>query len=545
MVTSFFKSSRSVLLIGDEALYIYNVTARRTKLVDVVPWQADGFEATVARRITKDCGGKPVLLVNDMTDQHFKGGQRLPKVGIMDKANVLQRRLTVAFPNYPIRGALRIKDAEKSEKATSGRTVSLGDLYLFSAVPMSEAVAKTIAAVKKSMAPIAGFVLLPIESSDMVAALSKKVVDKKTKVAKWSIFIGQHQSGALRQVITRNGQLAMTRMTPVINDDSDPAVWAREVAQEFKATVSYLSRFGFSPSDATDLFVVASQQAGEALEGLIDISCKYTPLTAREASKILGIDIGVQEHARYADVLHASYIGQKSRFILPMDAPELKKVHQPRQVASLAIFLLILSAGYFAWEAFGQTQEMLTKSEDLENQRRILRQAEAELDVEVERMESLGFDVRTIQAAVHTFRDIENSELKTKALIQKLDDAVGGDLKLDKVDVKLERKKPSSDNNPRNRGFAPNQDEKIEYEVVGSLRLSFPEYINLEYGIREINSLETRLKTVLPGYAIRVAKQIGNLDYGQTVSGEAGRTAEEIAEKADREAEIIIRGPLQ
>ncbi len=543
MVASFLKPSRCVLLIGDEALYIYNVTARASKLVDAVPWQADSFEDTVSRHIIKDCASKPVLLVNDMTDQHFKGGQRLPRVGIMDKANVLQRRLLVSFPNYPIRGALKIKDVEKSEKSSTGRTVSLGDLYLFSAVPMSEPVVKTISAVRKSMAPIAGFVLLPIEASDMLAALSAKVVEKKAKPAKWSIFIGQHQSGALRQVITRNGQLAMTRMTPVVNDDSDPGVWAREVAQEFKATVSYLSRFGFSSEDTTDLFVVANAAAGEALEGLIDISCKYTTFTAREASKILGIDIGVQEQPRYADALHASFIGQKSKFILPMDAPELKKVHQPRQVASLAILLLILSAGYLGWTVMGSGQDMFTKSNDLDDQRRILAQTDEELNVEVERMKSLGFDVKTIQAAVHTFRNIEGNELKTEKLIKKLDDALGGDLKLDRIDIKLVPKKVAqADDRGRSFGGLP---PPVEYEVVGNLRLSFPEYINLEYGIREINNLEARLKASLPGYVVKVAKQIGNLDAGQTVSGEGGRTAEEIKEKSDREAVLEVRGPLQ
>lgn len=542
MVASFLKPSRSVLMIGDEALYIYNVTSRRSKLIDVVPWQAENFEQTVSQGITKGCGGKPVLLVNDMTDQHFKGGQRLPKVGIMDKANVLQRRLTVAFPNYPIRGALKIKDAVKSEKSSTGRKVALGDLYLFAAVPMSEPIVQTIAAVKRSMAPIAGFVLLPVEAADMLSMLSAKMVAKKEKPAKWSIFIGQHQSGALRQVITRNGQLAMTRMTPVTNDDSDSKVWAQEVAQEFKATVSYLSRFGFSADDRADLFLISKPEAGEMVERMIDIDCRFRFLTAREAAKMIGFEIGLQDNPRYADALHASFIGQKSRFVLPMEAPELKKVHQPRQVASLAIFLLILGAGYLGWQSFEQAQYMMTKSDELDAQKRLLRDTDAELQTEVERMETLGFDVKTIQAAVHTFRDIENTEFKSKTFIRKVDEALGGDLKLDRIVMNLERKAPPPSDN---RFGAPAQKPKVEYEIVSNLRLSFPEYINLEYGIREVNNLEARLKKALPGYTIRVAKQIGNLDAGQTVSGQSGRTAQEIKEKADREAEIVIRGPAQ
>ncbi|MCB9991575.1 MAG: hypothetical protein H6867_09430 [Rhodospirillales bacterium] len=85
MAVPFLTSARTVLLIGDEALYIYKVTYTAVKLVDNIPWQTDDFEDVVVGLIRKECGAKPVLILNDMTDQHFKGGQRLPKVGLMDR----------------------------------------------------------------------------------------------------------------------------------------------------------------------------------------------------------------------------------------------------------------------------------------------------------------------------------------------------------------------------------------------------------------------------------------------------------------------------
>ena len=124
---------------------MYKVTHNNVKQVDTVPWQASDFETTVVSLIRKECGNKPVLVLNDMTDQHFKGGQRLPKVGAMDKANVLKRKLQVAFPNYPIRGALPIKSqGGKAVKAPGGKQG--GALYLFAAVPVSEPVVRTLEA---------------------------------------------------------------------------------------------------------------------------------------------------------------------------------------------------------------------------------------------------------------------------------------------------------------------------------------------------------------------------------------------------------------
>ena len=241
MALALMSPNRTVLLIADDALFIYSVTSRAARFIDAVAWGADDFVRTVEKLLRKECGGKPVLILNDMTDQYFKGGQRLPNVGMMDKQGVLRRKLQVAFPNYPIRGALPIKQkkgerpAPGADKAANARVA--GDLYLFAGVPMAEPLVKTFEAVKASMVSVAGFTLLPIEASDMVRALSVKLAGKERRPSEWAIFIGQHQSGALRQVVTRNGQLAMTRITSVSSAEGDHATWAMDVYQEFKATL--------------------------------------------------------------------------------------------------------------------------------------------------------------------------------------------------------------------------------------------------------------------------------------------------------------------
>lgn len=88
--------------------------------MDTVPWAVDNFEANVAAVVSKECGGKPVLILNDMVEQHYRK-ERIPKVSVMDKANVLQRKLMVAFPNYPVRAALPLKEKTgKGDKALPG-----------------------------------------------------------------------------------------------------------------------------------------------------------------------------------------------------------------------------------------------------------------------------------------------------------------------------------------------------------------------------------------------------------------------------------------
>ena len=551
MSVTFMSPNRTVLLVGDEALFVYSVSGRNCRLVDTVAWQTDDFVPNVSRLLRKECGGKPVLILNDMTDQYFKGGQRLPNVGMMDKQSVLKRKLQVAFPNYPIRGALPVKQkknerAGPADKATVNIRTS-GDLFLFAGVPMAEPLVKTFEAVKTSMVSVAGFTLLPIEASDMVSQLSVKLAGKDRRPNEWAVFIGQHQSGALRQVVTRNGQLAMTRITAVAANEGDYQSWAMDVYQEFKATLSYLSRYGYTGEDGTDLMVIASPDAGSALEQLIDIPCNFSNFTSNEAARILGMTIGVQENSGFADPLHAAWSGHKMNFILKMDAPELTRIHQPRQAAAAAIVLSLLGTGYLTWVTAQQSQLMLSTRGGIGEQKLVLSKAQAEYDQEVRRLEEMGFDVKLIQASLSTFKALEENSLKLIPMLKKVSEGLGNELRVDRIlvnDLTYTAQQSSAIDLTRMKeaALAAGGEEKPA-RVEAILYMSFPQTISTEEGRKQIDDLEARLKSILPQHLVWVEKNIGSKDYTETTSGEAGRSKQLTAKELDMKAEIRITGP--
>lgn len=545
MVASLLSPSRCVLLVGDEALSVYNVTSRAARFVESVPWQADEFDEVVAGLIRKECSGRSVLILNDMTDQHFKGGQRLPNVGFMDKANVLQRKLMVAFPNYPIRGALQLKVPPQEQEALGGKQGP--GIYLFAAVPMSQPILKTMEAVKRSLSSISGFFLLPVEASDMVRVLSEKLAGKGKEPARWVVFIGQHHSGALRQVITRDGQLAMTRMTPVIDTDTDHDAWAKEVFQEFKATISYLSRFGFTSDESTEVIVVCHPQAGQALEGLIDIPCRYTAFTAPEAARELNITIGSQENSRYADPLHVAWAGRKTRFILPMKTPEISRLSSLRQSVAIAMLLLICAAGYFGWQVSSQMGTMSSTRSQIANQHMALDTAQQEYDAALGQMQAAGFDVKLIQGTIGVFKTLEARRVNTLALLKQIDQALGDDLRLDALTVTYvpTEAEKAGDSATAYDPTTPPPAEASKPEVEANLKLSFPPTIEVEMGVKEVNDLRQRLATLLPQYTVTVEKNVAGLEYSDTFTGEVGATPAKTPTDQDYVAEIKIRGVVQ
>lgn len=549
MAVPFLTPSRCVLMIGDEGLHVYDVGYQAARPVGMIPWEEEGFESRVSEVISRECKNKPVLILNDMTDQHFKGGQRLPRVGPLDRANVLSRKLQVAFPNYPIRGALQIKPPKKGgDLSPDEKRESLfqSGLYLFAAVPMSDPIAKTMDAVRRSTAAIAGFYLLPIESSDMVAALGARLAGKTRKVSRWVVFVGQHSNGALRQVITRDGQLAMTRMTPLgdgreMSDES----WAQEVSQEFKATISYLSRFGFSAQDGLDVIVICNQQAGEFLESLIDMPCTYTAMTVSEAARALGINLGVQENQRFADPLHAAWAGRKTRFILPMQASDLTRIHRPRQAASVLIFLLLLGGAYMSWQAAVQIQALFTLHDDLSTQRVILTRAEKDYQEEMAQINALGFNLRLIQGSIKTFDSLEKKRIPALDMIARIDRALGEEIRLDSLKIGYV---PDSDLTARRLAPAYGQVQEeadLNPEMVATLKFSFPPSIDPEYGVRQVAGLKRRLENEIPGFNVIITKNVAGLEYSDAISGTAGRSSARQVTASDYEAEITIKGELK
>lgn len=536
----FLSSSRSVLLLGDEALQVYKAGFTGTKLVEVVPWELPNFEQTVSNLISRDCGGAPVVMINDMVEQHYRK-ERIPKVSPLDRARIVKRRLSVAFPNYAIRAALKI-DEKKSRK--DKREGLAGNLYLMAAIPVSEAFQKTMEAVKLSMASVEAFCLLPLETTDLVTSLARRVAKRTSKKARWVVFIGQHHNGGLRQVVTKDGDLALTRMTPIIDTDIEPDLWVKEVVSEFKATMSYLSRFGYASEDGLEVIVIANQVVQSSFDKFShEINGNLHILDVQQAAYYVGKRIGRQEDLRYADPLHVAWCGRKKSFTLPMQAPQIDRVSQPRKRASFFTFILFLTAlvfgaySYYEYENHKLTQEQLELAYTTKNT------VEDVYNQEKTRKEALGFDFMLVQSSVRTYEELSGTNLKPLETIQALGRALGTNLRIDTFESKI----VESDQN--NRAIFTDiaedgqETKRNRYEAIFSV--SFPSSIDPEVGVIEINNLVERLRQLLPDHEVEILKQVADLSYTGDFEEElSDLVQDETGTPLDYEARIKIAGDV-
>ncbi len=538
--------SRCVLLITDDALCVYDVSSRATVLLDAIPWRRPEFENTVADIINLGARGKSVMILNDAVEQHYRK-EKVPRIAMFDRSSIVQRRLSVAFPNYPIRAAMELRDksAKKSfslkpaPRDAKGRVD--GQLYLFAAIPSSDAYSKTLEAVSRSGAGVAGYCLLPVESSDLVKNLSDRLAkQKRTRTnAVWSVLIGQHHGGGLRQIVTKNGELALTRITPVSvpDENTDAQSWCAEVAQEFQATLSYLSRFGYNPEDGLSVMVIAKPELGEQLEGLIDTPCTYHTLTVTQAAEAMGIRLGRQNESHYADALHAAWAGRKLVPDLGLTSRDLKRISGPRRAAAGAMLLMTLTLGYFGFSASNEAQAIYQATKNIEVAKDQKRKIDDIYAAELKRKEDMGIDVKLIQGSLLIHDKIEAEKVDVLPLLK----IVAEELRTLRIDgFSFDHPPILGENNPAD---APPPPDAPAVQRATTLRLmfSFAGTIQPKDGNNEINEFKERLAKKLPDYEVIFDKKLQDLSYTGALTEETGITASTRGADDRYEAEVLIK----
>ncbi|MCK5374747.1 MAG: hypothetical protein KAJ40_05640 [Alphaproteobacteria bacterium] len=535
MSLSLLAPARTVLLISDDALFIYSTSARGVKMVETVPWSVENFENDVASLISKECGGKPVLIVNDMVEQHYRK-EKVPRVSVLDKQSVVKRKLHVTFPNYSVRAALPLK-----EKAIKTNKSMAGDIYIFAAVPSTDAFDRTLAAATKSLAPIVGVLLLPIEASDMVKKISDKISAKGEKKSRWTIFMGQHRGGGLRQIVIKDGELALTRMTSIAEADSES--WADEVNQEFQATMSYLSRFGFDEEDGLNVILVSESRMGEKVGELLDVSCDFHSVSADDVAHILSVKLGKQSSGDnfFADVLHVAWIGRKNKFILPMKAKQVDSVSQPRQVAVLAILLMILGGAFQCYQCVDIYQKLTEENDNYEVARHRTAQLKLQYDKEVKRKGELGFDIELIQGALSVYDHLEENQISVIPLFTKIGESLGRDMRIDQIQVT----RGGDPNDDIGRFSYKNSSDKDKGEPLfwANMQMTFPSSTDTQKGNEEVRALGEKLQRLLPEHVVEVVKLLEDYEYSKEIVVETGGAPSQVSAQ-DYVAEIKIKGPI-
>lgn len=512
---SILSASKCILLLTDDSLCIYKVGSRSANLVHNFGWRTPDFEINVAEALNREAGTGTIYILNDTVEQHYRK-EKLGKLNIVDKKNIISRRLNMAFPSYPTRAFLEFKDKTKKKKGADQEA-----LYLFSAVPSTDALRKLLDAIKRADCAVSSYSLLPIESVDLVEKLAARLAkeNRQSERAVWSLLIGQHHGGGLRQVVIKNSQIALTRITPVsLPQEGNGAQWASDVVQEIQSTISYLARFGYTQDDGLDIMLIAKPDYGALVEGMLNFRCQFHLLTLQRAAELAGVNVGRDKDPHYSEALHVAWFAKKLRPVMPMNSREMEAIAKPRKIAFYAGLLLTVGLAYLLFNLSSEYQAINAAQKNEAEVKRMQVLADQIYDEEIKRKESLGIDIKLIQSSIAIYKNFDQMTFDPLPAFE----AIGAqlkDLRISGLDMN-ETLVPSTTGAVNANGLAA--EDKV---IAIKLNFTFSGTVKPQDGNLQLNNFAKRLSQKLPGYSVLVVKQLADLTYTGTVISETGLTA--------------------
>ncbi len=542
--------SKNILLVGDEGITIFNASGGGVRYIDQLAWLTPDFEHKLSDTLRRDCPKNPIVILYDMVEQHYRK-EAIPKVGFFDKSNVIKRKVAIAFPNYKMRSALPLKSKKIKNDDTKGLASSP---YLFAAIPSSELMSSLLRGVIASGRPIHGLYLLPVEGVGMINKISKKVSGAKEK-SRWTLLIGQHGSGNLRQIVTKDGELALTRMTPFSESQDNATVWAQNIFQEYKVTISYLSRLGYNSDEGIDVILVGPEGAGASVEEhLSEEKVSFHSLEVEEAASYAGIKIGLNQDDQFADLLYVAWAGQASKFTLPIPVETFEKATRPRMIANAVMALALIAVAWFGYQAVTTTAQNLSVGSELKEKEALLVGAKETYARLLDEKERKGFDIRLYKGAFLAEAELNDYAIKPFTLLKGISTSLGPVLSIDDIlirhadgnEIRFKNLDavPSASQGFNFRNNANNDQNKEGYELYSRLSMTFAASVPQEEAQQILEDLVRELNKRLPQYQVSIAKAVRDRAYEIDVEGQIGARNQAPELKEDNTAVIEIKGAV-
>lgn len=533
-------SGKRVLLLGGDGIVIYGPTSSGVEREASLPWDLPNFDQQLVEVLSRQ-NNRPVMVLFDGADQTYRKEDNIPKLSAFDRSRFVKRKLNLAFPNYPIRASLEVRPP----KVKGLGAVKMAPSYLFVALPETDQIDRVARGMLESGAPVGGFGLLPAESAGLVSTLAEKIFAGEGRApSRWSVLIGQHETGGLRQVVVKDGNLALTRLTPTAEGGVSGAAWAEEVIREFRATMTYISRFGYSPDDGIDVVIVSdeiSRQFFSAAELGIE---RFRCIAVNDALKLISAKSFGLEKTNYADGLHAAWSAKKRQLRLPIRVSSLHRIMAPRLAAQAASLFLFFAALALTYMSFSAVQENYILAQEIEQRQTARSMLERELEEEAKIFDTLPIKADLLRGTLNIKAMLSENTVPVDGVMTRLKTALGDDVQISEISYEHE---PSA-RLPLGRANVNAAAAAIPPDAAtarGTVRIGFSFYmledIPLEQKVNRAESLQKALQQSFPGYKVTIVSQFGRVDREGSFQGNL--TGEQSQSTSREEAQISLEGP--
>jgi len=524
--------NRRILLIGGEGVVLYAMSSKGIERETAIAWEVPNFDHQLTDALTQENTGKPVIVLFDGADQAYRKEENIPKLSPFDRPRYVRRKLELAFPNYPIRASLEVKAQKIKGRKSDGAASS----YLFAALPDTEQLDRVGGALFEAGVPVAGFGLLPVESAALVTALMQSVFAGKKSPgssSRWSVLIGQHETGGLRQVVVKDGNLALARLTPTSEAGASGTGWVEEVQRGFKETLAY----------GLDVIVICGDVEKQFFDPKALPVTNFRCLNAAEALKLIGVKPFGLEKNNFADALHAAWVGKKGSLRLPVRVPSIHRIMAPRLGARISSIALVFTAIALGALTVSGYDDYLGIKEELVGKQNQQQMMQREYEEESKQFDGLPVKPDVIKTVLSVKGTLEKNTANPLPFLARLKTALGGDITLKTLSythtagagLKLDDAPGAAAAPP-----PPGQADR------GRLKIGFtfglPGFMPLEQKVTRSEALEKSLQQAFPGWDVNIVSQFGKVSRSGTFQGGTGAGQPAAGADANDTAEFSLEG---
>jgi hypothetical protein len=521
---------RRVLMIGGEGVVLYMPSGKGVEREISISWEVPNFDEQLIEVLSAKNQEKSVIVLFDGADQAYRKEENIPKLSFIDRPRFVKRKLELAFPSYPIRAALEIKPqkAKGFGLTLSQSSSSAPPSYLFVALPETDQLDRIGDALFESGVPVAGVGALPVESADMVTEITEKLFGaqkagrKNTKKkSRWSVLIGQHETGGLRQVVVKDGNLALARLTPTLDTGPSGHGWVEDVMHSFKETLAYISRFGYTQDDGLDVVIICGDVEKQFFDAQTLPITNFKCLNAREALALIGVRAAGLGSTNFADAVHAAWAGKRNALVLPIRIPSIHRAMAPRLGARLATSVLVLTGLGLAGFVATDYQSYLSAKGELSAKQNQQQMMQREYDEESKAFDVLPIKPEIIKSMLGIKKQLDNNTADPAPILARLKTVLGSDVTLKSLSFEHT---PGVDLNfSGGVGRSPQSTAKEDKGLIAlSFSFSLPDTVQLEQKVTRAEVLQKDLQKAFPSYRVDIVSQFGNISRTGQFQGETG-----------------------
>lgn len=515
-------------MVGSEGVALFGPTARGIEREAAISWEVPNFEQQLVEALQEQNREDPVLVLFDGADQTYRKEENIPKLTIIDRKRYIKRKLDQAFPSYPVRASVLVKPKNDPP------------YYLFVALPETDRLDRISECLLEAGVPVAGFGLLPAESVGLVSALAAKTFSDDSG---WAVLIDQHETGGLRQVVTRNGNLALTRITPTSEAGVHGPGWADEVMREFRATLTYIARFGYTAEQGLDVMVICGNIEKQFFSDKSLPVTNFQCMTVAEALAAINVKAVSLGETNFGDALHAAWSARKRTLSIPSIAvPSLHRIMVPRMVARIASGLLALCLVGLCFFVYSQYSTYAEVRDDIPGRQRQKDVVSQEYDQESKVFDALPVKPDVIKGIMEVKKIVDKSSVNITPTLNVLHKTFDNDMKLSRLSF-VHDATPVLKLGEQPGGMQQPDAANEHGTVTIRFKYTLPGNVDLEHKVQRAETLVKTLQTAFPGYQVKIVSQFGNMTKTGKFEGESGAKTDDPSAKEEQAAEFEMKGP--